>query len=168
VDAALQRWKDRAASGLTILASKSSTWPRARAHHLLLVHGYPFSSFDWVRIWPALSERFSLIAHDVLGLGFSAKPALGVLRSRPRRHERGAAGAPGRESVPCTRARHRRQRRAGDYNDGRRVTHKVGRFVLDRYRYRNRWLRAMRETAVPMRRPTGPCDPNSGRHMADR
>jgi pimeloyl-ACP methyl ester carboxylesterase len=55
-----------------------------------------------------------------------------------------------------------------DHNDGRRVTHKVGRFVLDRYRHRNRWVRAMRETAVPMRMIDGPCDPNSGHHMADR
>lgn len=55
-----------------------------------------------------------------------------------------------------------------DYNDGTRVSHKVGRFVADRYRYRNRWIRAMRETAVPMRLIDGPSDPNSGRHMAQR
>ena len=46
--------------------------------------------------------------------------------------------------------------------------HKVGRFVTDRYRFRNRWVRAMRETLVPMRLIDGPIDPNSGRHMADR
>ena len=51
-----------------------------------------------------------------------------------------------------------------DYNDGRRVTHKVGRFILDRYHHRNRWVRAMRETSVPMRFIDGPYDPNSGRH----
>ena len=33
-----------------------------------------------------------------------------------------------------------------EYNDGKRVTHKVGRFVNDRYAHRNRWVRAMRET----------------------
>lgn len=55
-----------------------------------------------------------------------------------------------------------------DYNDGKRVTHKVGRFVNDRYLYRNRWVRAMRQTKVPMRLIDGPADPNSGRHMADR
>ena len=55
-----------------------------------------------------------------------------------------------------------------DYNDGRRVTHKVGRFVVDRYHHRNRWVRAMRETKVPMRLINGPYDPNSGRHMAER
>ena len=55
-----------------------------------------------------------------------------------------------------------------DFNDGTRVSHKVGRFVTDRYLYRNRWVRAMRETAVPMRLIDGPSDPNSGRHMARR
>jgi pimeloyl-ACP methyl ester carboxylesterase len=55
-----------------------------------------------------------------------------------------------------------------DFNDGRRVTHKVGRFIKDRYVHRNRWVRAMRETNVPMRFIDGPADPNSGRHMAQR
>jgi pimeloyl-ACP methyl ester carboxylesterase len=55
-----------------------------------------------------------------------------------------------------------------DYNDGRRVLHKVGRFINDRYTNRNRWVRAMRQTAVPMRLLDGPVDPNSGAHMARR
>jgi len=55
-----------------------------------------------------------------------------------------------------------------DYNDGKRVLHKVGRFLDDRVRHRNRWVRAMRETAVPMRLIDGPVDPNSGAHMAAR
>jgi pimeloyl-ACP methyl ester carboxylesterase len=55
-----------------------------------------------------------------------------------------------------------------EYNDGTRVTHKVGRFVNDRYAHRNRWVRAMRQTGVPMRLIDGPADPNSGRHMAQR
>ena len=55
-----------------------------------------------------------------------------------------------------------------DFNDGKRVTHKVGRFVTDRYTHRNRWVRAMRQTSIPMRLIDGPFDPNSGRHMADR
>ncbi len=55
-----------------------------------------------------------------------------------------------------------------EYNDGKRVMHKVGRFVNDRYTHRNRWVRAMRKTDVPMRLIDGPIDPNSGRHMAQR
>jgi pimeloyl-ACP methyl ester carboxylesterase len=55
-----------------------------------------------------------------------------------------------------------------EYNDGKRVSHLVGRFVIDREHHRNRWVRAMRQTGVPMRLIDGPCDPNSGQHMADR
>ena len=55
-----------------------------------------------------------------------------------------------------------------EYNDGKRVLHKVGRFLGDRYAHRNRWVRAMRETTVPMRLIDGPIDPNSGAHMAKR
>jgi pimeloyl-ACP methyl ester carboxylesterase len=55
-----------------------------------------------------------------------------------------------------------------EYNDGKRVMHKVGRFVNDRYAHRNRWVRAMRQTDIPMRLIDGPIDPNSGKHMARR
>ena len=48
-----------------------------------------------------------------------------------------------------------------DY-DGRRVLHKVGQFINDRYTHHNRWVRAMRQTAVPMRLIDGPVDQNSG------
>jgi pimeloyl-ACP methyl ester carboxylesterase len=41
---------------------------------LLLIHGYPTASYDWHRLWPALAERFSLYALDMLGFGLSAKP----------------------------------------------------------------------------------------------
>lgn len=41
---------------------------------LLLVHGYPTSSWDWTPIWPGLTSRFDVIAPDMLGFGFSAKP----------------------------------------------------------------------------------------------
>jgi pimeloyl-ACP methyl ester carboxylesterase len=55
-----------------------------------------------------------------------------------------------------------------EYNDGKRVIHKVGRFINDRYTHRNRWVRAMRKTSIPMRLIDGPADPNSGAHMARR
>jgi pimeloyl-ACP methyl ester carboxylesterase len=41
---------------------------------LLLVHGYPFSSFDWHRVWDRLATSHSLVAPDMLGMGFSDKP----------------------------------------------------------------------------------------------
>jgi pimeloyl-ACP methyl ester carboxylesterase len=225
---------------------------------LLLIHGYPFSSFDWHAIWPALTERFTVIAPDMLGMGFSAKPVeyeysvhdhadmheallqhLGVpechvlahdigdsvaqeLLSRHEDREDGSRpydissitwlnggmfieayqprliqtltaktplGAlfakypavflsdrvlrPATNEVfgPNTQPSDELWQQFSeilDYNDGRRVMHKVGRFIIDRYHHRNRWVRAMRETSLPMRLIDGPCDPNSGRHMADR
>ena len=42
---------------------------------LLCLHGFPTSSYDYHKIWRALSEKFSLVAFDMIGYGFSAKPA---------------------------------------------------------------------------------------------
>ena len=41
---------------------------------LLCIHGFPTSSWDWHRIWTQLTARFHVIAPDMLGFGFSAKP----------------------------------------------------------------------------------------------
>lgn len=41
---------------------------------LLLVHGYPTSSWDWAKVWPKLVPRFDVIAADMLGFGESDKP----------------------------------------------------------------------------------------------
>lgn len=41
---------------------------------LLLIHGFPTASWDWAALWPALGEQFRLVAPDLLGFGFSAKP----------------------------------------------------------------------------------------------
>jgi pimeloyl-ACP methyl ester carboxylesterase len=41
---------------------------------LWLIHGYPTSSFDWSELWPKLTARFDVVALDMLGFGFSAKP----------------------------------------------------------------------------------------------
>ncbi|MCA1622457.1 MAG: alpha/beta hydrolase [Acidobacteria bacterium] len=41
---------------------------------LLCLHGFPTSSFDYHKIWNALSEKFAVLAFDMIGYGFSAKP----------------------------------------------------------------------------------------------
>ncbi|AKS43383.1 alpha/beta fold hydrolase [Wenzhouxiangella marina] len=41
---------------------------------LLLIHGFPTSSWDWAPLWDALSASHRLIAFDLLGFGFSDKP----------------------------------------------------------------------------------------------
>ncbi len=41
---------------------------------LVLLHGFPTSSWDWDPMWSKLSQRFRLIALDFLGFGFSDRP----------------------------------------------------------------------------------------------
>ena len=41
---------------------------------LLLIHGYPTSSWDWSGMWPTLKQKFNLVALDMLGFGLSDKP----------------------------------------------------------------------------------------------
>lgn len=41
---------------------------------LFLIHGFPTSSWDWLKIWPLLADHYRLIALDMLGFGFSDKP----------------------------------------------------------------------------------------------
>jgi pimeloyl-ACP methyl ester carboxylesterase len=46
------------------------------ASALLLIHGFPTSSWDWHKVWDALGAKFPrVIAADMMGFGFSAKPA---------------------------------------------------------------------------------------------
>jgi pimeloyl-ACP methyl ester carboxylesterase len=41
---------------------------------ILLIHGFPTSSWDWWKIWPELNRHYRLVAMDLLGFGFSDKP----------------------------------------------------------------------------------------------
>ena len=41
---------------------------------LLLIHGFPTASWDWWKIWPELNRHYRVVAMDLLGFGFSAKP----------------------------------------------------------------------------------------------
>jgi pimeloyl-ACP methyl ester carboxylesterase len=44
---------------------------------VVLLHGWPQTSYEWRRILPALAERFTVIAPDLRGLGDSSRPATG-------------------------------------------------------------------------------------------
>ena len=41
---------------------------------IVLLHGFPTASWDWVPIWQTLSRNYRLIALDMLGFGLSEKP----------------------------------------------------------------------------------------------
>lgn len=41
---------------------------------LVCIHGFPTASWDWHPLWPELTQRFRVVAADMIGFGFSAKP----------------------------------------------------------------------------------------------
>ncbi|TQV73159.1 alpha/beta hydrolase [Aliikangiella marina] len=41
---------------------------------LLLIHGFPTSSWDYTHVWGVLAEKFRLVTLDMIGYGFSDKP----------------------------------------------------------------------------------------------
>lgn len=69
-----ERWKKE---GRTFLHRGHEIFYReeGRGEPLLLIHGFPTSSFDWIYVWPELAKRYRLVAADLIGFGFSAKPA---------------------------------------------------------------------------------------------
>ncbi|WP_316767700.1 alpha/beta hydrolase [Pedobacter frigiditerrae] len=42
---------------------------------LTLFHGYPYNSFDFEKIWDELIQEFTVVVPDMIGMGFSDKPA---------------------------------------------------------------------------------------------
>lgn len=73
----LDVWKARAAY-FEANANRMAYWctpnPDETRPWLLLIHGYPTSSWDWSAIWSALERRFNIVAMDMLGFGLSDKP----------------------------------------------------------------------------------------------
>ncbi|NXM74964.1 MEST protein, partial [Serilophus lunatus] len=54
---------------------KDSTGAVGSSDVVILLHGFPTSSYDWIKIWEGLTQRFHrVIALDFLGFGFSDKP----------------------------------------------------------------------------------------------
>jgi pimeloyl-ACP methyl ester carboxylesterase len=41
---------------------------------LVILHGYPTSTFDYYKVLPELTKKYRVILHDHLGFGFSEKP----------------------------------------------------------------------------------------------
>lgn len=44
------------------------------AEPLLLIHGFPTASWDWHYLWQPLAQKYRVVACDMLGFGYSAKP----------------------------------------------------------------------------------------------
>ncbi|MGK0437679.1 MAG: pimeloyl-ACP methyl ester carboxylesterase [Paracoccaceae bacterium] len=47
---------------------------RDKKSTIVLIHGFPTSSYDFDRVWETLSESHRLVCIDMLGFGFSDKP----------------------------------------------------------------------------------------------
>lgn len=220
---------------------------------ILLIHGYPYNSYDWHRVWRLFPSDLSPLAFDLPGLGFSSKPRdivydfdlwsdaagrvasefgvrechvvahdLGdsVAQELLARHEEGSLGfgikslallngglfpdvyrprliqrllskSPepiGRfvsRNLPRTAVERATLEVFGErvrpdaellddfweilnHNEGKAITHLIGRAVFLKDLYQDRWLGAMRRTSVPFCFINGPADPNSGMHMARR
>ena len=217
---------------------------------LLCLHGFPTASFDYHKIWNGLNENFSLVAFDMIGYGFSAKPSdfdyttfqqvdilealiehlkiekLHILahdygntitqellaRSEEKRlkfsieticflngalfpethrpilaqkilispigflfgrfitdakFKKSLASVFGKQTQPT-------EDELNDflelfrYNDGRRIAHKLIRYMLERTKYRERWVGALEKMKQPFRFINGLADPVSGAHLVAR
>ena len=58
--------------------------------------------------------------------------------------------------------------RATSRAGGQRIAHLLIRYIRDRERHRDRWVRALEQTDVPLAFVWGMLDPISGAHMAER
>lgn len=72
---ALEKWRQTGATyqfeGMPIFTRTGGN-PQGPA--LVLIHGFPTSSWDWCKIWPLLEDHYALYALDMIGFGDSAKP----------------------------------------------------------------------------------------------
>lgn len=214
---------------------------------LLLIHGYPTSSWDWTFVWKDLARHFRLTALDMLGFGLSEKPKniaytiamqadfqeallerLGVgeahilahdygdtvAQELLARHNEGSLSFLLKSAVflngglfpeqhrarpiqkfgltpigfllglMLTRARLKKnfdeifgaQTPASDEeidahwsliaeNGGRKVLHKLLRYIPERRENRERWVGALLSASIPLRLINGGADPVSGAHL---
>lgn len=216
---------------------------------LVLLHGFPTCMYDWYKMWPQLSEQYSLIAFDFIGFGRSSKPyphrysiieqaeiTLALLADQnisscyilahdyavsvtqeiisriqdnrctlhvkkiiflngglfPEMHRpvlmqklllspvgKFVNMAFGKSSLqknlskvfgPDTQLTQRELDELWsliNYNKGQRVFHLLIKYILDRRENRDRWVKHMQETSIPMLLVNGPLDPVSGRHLEE-
>ena len=217
---------------------------------MLCLHGFPTSSHDYHKIWDALAERFSVLAFDMIGYGFSAKPPdfdyttfnqadvlqtllenLNVRRIHILAHDygntitqellaraeekrlnfsieticflNGALFPETHRPIPAQKILispfgflfgrlisdwrfkqslasifgKKTQPTAEEledflavfkFNDGRRIAHKLIRYMTERQTNRERWVGALQRTKLPFRFINGLADPVSGAHLVKR
>ena len=70
---ALQDWREQSHE-LLFNGHAIRYWTAGQGAPLLLIHGFPTAAWDWHYLWAPLTERYQVIACDMLGFGSSAKP----------------------------------------------------------------------------------------------
>lgn len=70
---ALDDWRGQARE-MQFRGQRIRYWEEGVGEPLLLIHGFPTASWDWHRLWQPLAARYRVIACDMLGFGYSAKP----------------------------------------------------------------------------------------------
>ena len=206
-----------------------STENQAPSKTMVILHGYPTSSYDYYKVLPELSKHYRVIIHDHLGFGFSDKPLdysyslldqadlalqlwqqLGVKKTHLLAHDYGTSVATEiiarnnnheltieiENLTLCNGSMHielsqlrtiqklLKNKWLGkyvaklttyaifsknlrnvyfdetkvsnnelkdmwmqlEYNDGRKVIHKLSQYINERYTYWNRWIGALKET----------------------
>jgi pimeloyl-ACP methyl ester carboxylesterase len=79
--AGLQEWVDQGhfikANGYKIfVVSKGKA--KTKGHGVLIVHGFPGSSWDWSGVVPQVAKRTRIVVPDMVGFGRSEKPQTGT------------------------------------------------------------------------------------------
>lgn len=235
--------------GFPIFYRQSAT-ASAPEEVLLCLHGFPSSSHDYRKIWNELARDFPLLAFDMIGYGFSAKPSgfdyttfnqadvlqalvrhlkigkihilahdygntitqeLLARRSENRlnftiesicflngalfpethkpilaqkilisplgflfgkfisdsRFKRSLATVFGADTQP-TEAELDDFLAVFKFNDGRKIAHKLIRYMRERQKYRERWVAALNSINAPFRFIDGLADKVSGAHLVRR
>lgn len=217
---------------------------------LLCLHGFPTSSHDYHKIWKRLAGKFAVLAFDMIGYGFSAKPLnfdyttfnqvdvlqallkhlkikkihilahdygntitqelvaraeekrlnfeiesicllngalfpethrpilaqkilispIGFLLGRlisDARFKKSLASVFGAETKP-TESELNEFLEIFKFNGGRRIAHKLIRYMPERVKYRERWTGALQRMNLPFRFINGSADPVAGTHVVER
>jgi len=69
----LEDWKQRGKT-FDYRGHPIAYWDEGEGEPLVCIHGFPTASWDWAWIWHGLTSRYRVIAPDMIGFGYSAKP----------------------------------------------------------------------------------------------
>lgn len=69
----VQKWKNKG-QFLKVYGNDIFYIQEGKGPNLLILHGYPYNTFEWKAVWDTLTQNYSVLAFDYLGMGFSDKP----------------------------------------------------------------------------------------------